>query len=331
MDFTLPSRGNQSEILPNKLTLEREYGALLVDALIFAGQSDADVAGKLLGRLITGNTESPNELEDTSSNTGSRYHDSLPRTEKCHSIKSDNISKPCLESIVLSSSVYDPVGIGAKAIGTKFRMQYGKEAFPCEVGSSDEYRLHRLLGAQKIAKIVPRRARDVLKRGAYLGIDQMASFLWTQGLGSSWDGNHSDAMRAAEAQEGAIKLLKKGGFQDVKPDNIRFVARKKLEPVIDDDDDQTSTPSSVSKLKCWHDARCGNYYVSDAILFVEEEEDKPSEGEGKDSKDNSEKKVATGNTSSPRPASAKDAAYLLAFYIAKEHPNPSSQVIHMLG
>lgn len=189
MDFTLPSRGNQSEILPNKLTLEREYGALLVDALIFAGQSDADVAGKLLGRLITGNTESPNELEDTSSNTGSRYHDSLPRTEKCHSIKFDNISKPCLESIVLSSSVYDPVGIGAKAIGTKFRMQYGKEAFPCEVGSSDEYRLHRLLGAQKIAKIVPRRARDVLKRGAYLGIDQMASFLWTQGLGSSWDGN----------------------------------------------------------------------------------------------------------------------------------------------
>lgn len=142
---------------------------------------------------------------------------------------------------------------------------------------------------------------------------------------------HSDAMRAAEAQEGAIKLLKKGGFQDVKPDNIRFVARKKLEPVIDDDDDQTSTPSSVSKLKCWHDARCGNYYVSDAILFVEEEEDKPSEGEGKDSKDNSEKKVATGNTSSPRPASAKDAAYLLAFYIAKEHLNPSSQVIHMLG
>ena len=300
VDFTLPPPSGDGEKkmnligssdLPNKSILEREYGALLVDALVWSGQCDADVAGKLLGRLISGSTERPDDFEDASSNGGSRYHNSLPRMESCFSIKFDTISRPCLESIVLSSSVADPVGIGAKAIGTKFRMIYGKEAFPCEVGSSEKYRLQRLLGAQKIATIVPRRARDVLRRGSYLSIDDMASFLWTKGVGSTWDGDHSDAMRAAEAMEGAIKLLRKAGFKDIKPNKIRFVARKKLEPECgygydsNTSSNKSNTPSK-SKLRCWYDSSSQSYYVSDAILFVEEEDTARDDGEGSVSSSN---------------------------------------------
>ncbi len=37
-------------------------------------------------------------------------------------------------------------------------------------------------------------------------------------------------MRAAAAMEGAMKLLQRVGCRNVKPNKIRFVARKKLEP-----------------------------------------------------------------------------------------------------
>ncbi|KAL9190352.1 hypothetical protein ACHAXT_007563 [Thalassiosira profunda] len=436
VDFTLPSSIAEKTItikseLPSKLVLEREYGALLVDALI-AGQVDADVGGKLLGRLVSGSTEQPDgfDLGEVDvlepAGTGDRYHDQLPRTENCCSIKFDDVSRPCLESIVLSSSMADPVGIGAKALGTRFRVQYGKEAFPFEVGSYDECRIPHVLGAQKIAVPVPRRAREVLYRGAYLPLDKMAQFLWAGAGGvssTSWDGDHGDAMRAAEAMEGAIQLLRKSGCKDVQPNKVKFVAKKKLEPTdTGGSGDSSKCTPSVSKLRCWYDSDSGSYYVSDGFLFVEEGEGaeeeesgasgssagpsaineskartsersgevetklpdgeangkeseaaaekendgepKPegdednekkaesAEGKAKKSSDSkseipdgaepdNEQNPAKGNTTSapakpdnapkesagekkltgPKHASAKDAAYRLAFYIAKEHPD----------
>ena len=220
-------------------------------------------------------------------------------------------------------------------------------------------------------------------------------------------------MRAAEAMEGAIKLLRKAGVQDVKPNKIHFVARKKLEPVMDDDVSISScSVTSISKLKCWYDPSSGSYYVSDAILFIEEgileqakvggdvsseagsssaakeeprreadkEESKSGEADAGDTKlpaimpsipeepkegpnkqgapadseikpTEEKKEEDTGNVSvakegssnddtkstpppqdqaakedeetnrRPKAASAEDAAYLLAFYIAREHPD----------
>jgi len=292
VDFSLPSTPDGK--LPNRKVLEMEYGALLVDALIDAGQRDADVAGKLLMRLVTGNTrgdkdddyDEPLSMKNgekgmSRSGNDDRYHDQLPRMKSNYSIPFDDISLPCLESMVLSSTVVDPVGIGAKAVGTKFQLRYGAEAFPCEMGTNDASRLRRILGAQKVAVPVPRRARDVLLRGAYPTIDRMATFLWGgflcgQGRGassSSWDGDHSDAMRAAAAMEGAIKLLRKAGCRDVKPNKIRLVARKTLEPppAVEGSTLKVSSAAStsVSKLRCWYDSDSGTYNVSDGILFVD--------------------------------------------------------------
>ncbi|KAL3811129.1 hypothetical protein ACHAXA_005940 [Cyclostephanos tholiformis] len=281
VDFTIPfvdgRYASGSSGLPKKAVIEREYGALLVDALIDAEQCDAGVAKKLLGRLITGKLEQTHESDEDDN----RSLDSLPHTERNYPIKFDNVSKPSLESIVLLSRVADPVGIGAKALGTKFRLQYGSEAFPCEVGTNEEYLLHRILGAQKIPKMVPRRARDVLLRGGYLRIDLMAKSLWV-GAGGGWDGDHSDAMRVAEAMEGAMKLLRKAGCLDVMPNQIRLVSRKKLDPAIFEQGvgevDSTITRWSKckhipSKLRCWYDSSSETYYVSDAIFFVEEDRD----------------------------------------------------------
>ena len=58
-----------------------------------------------------------------------------------------------------------------------------REAFQCEIGTNKDARLRVALGVQKIPKLVPQRARDVLCRGAYLRVGKMAKFLW--GMGSS--------------------------------------------------------------------------------------------------------------------------------------------------
>ncbi|KAL3788370.1 hypothetical protein HJC23_009176 [Cyclotella cryptica] len=282
VDFTFPTCNSAMFFreLPNKTTLVQEYGELLVDALIDAAQFESDVAGKLLGRLITGRIE---DLEDDDqedddkeglvqgvkkgepshhrcSSKSSFYDDGLNVTPSPR-IKFDDVSHPCFESIVLSSALADPVGIGAKALGTKFLMQYGKQCFPCEIGTDEEYRLCKLLGSQKIAKPVPRRVRDILSRGGYLPLDQMATFIW-KGSGACWDGDHDCSMHASEAMECAIQLLRKVGCNDVKPNMVRFVGRKQLE----------DADASMCELRCWYDARSQTYYVNDSLLFVETDE-----------------------------------------------------------
>ncbi|EED92043.1 predicted protein [Thalassiosira pseudonana CCMP1335] len=277
IDFTFgANRSNSFSFeLPNRDVLEREYGALLMDALIDAGQGECDVAGKLLSRLITGNCEEvvDDDEDDNDSNSdpepprkksvvhsrssskSSFGDDSFgPDASSSSKIKFDDISRPCLESIVLSCPVADSVGIGAKALGTKFRMLHGKEAYPCEMGTSDEYRLRKILGVQKVARTVPRRARDVLLRGGYLNLDGMAKFMWV-GDGSSWDGDHDASMVASDAMEGAIDLLRKSGCKDVKPNQIRFVTSKRLDP--------------AAQLNCWYDTSSRSYYVNDSVLYAE--------------------------------------------------------------
>ena len=363
VDFTLPSFKAASGSLPAKDTLEREYGNLLIDSLIDASQFDLDVAGKLLNRLINGKTELETDddagqsNDNLSGNKRARFHDSLPAAERNMAIKFDDTSKPCLESISLSSSAIDPVGIGSKALGTKFRLLHGTEVFPCEIGSDESARLKKMLGAQKTAKIVPRRARDVLKRGGFLGLNTMAAFTWGDAA-ASWDGDHTIAMRAADALQGAMKLLKDSGT-DIKANKIKFVSRRSLEP-------PDNTAGDVSKLRCWYDPSSECYYVNDVILSDRDEggdekstttndnslpnnqveegneakdsdlvrDEKPAEdetsstreedvGDKKCEKDNDPKDDDQSSSASPdADAYSKDsAAFQLAFYIAREHPD----------
>ncbi len=270
VDFTFPVGNGKLGIgfssLPTKMILEREYGALLVDALIDAAQYECNVAGILLGRLITGNTEQAHDFdrdEDCPSSTSKDLClDSHSFTENTNVLAYDNISQPCMESIILSSSIIDPVGIGAKAIGTKFRLQYGKDTFPCEVDTNDEQRLHQILGPQMVPKAVPHRVRAVLSRGGYLSIDRMASSLWVRAAGerrsltSTVEGGHADVKNRA------IALLRKAGCLDVKLGNIVLVDRKRLEP--------DAKPSEF-KMRCWYDHCSGIYYVSDAIFHIEKD------------------------------------------------------------
>eukprot|EP00956_Cyclotella_meneghiniana_P042905 scaffold249348_cov72-Cyclotella_meneghiniana.AAC.6 len=260
IDFTFPERNDSMFFrdLPNKDMLEQEYGALLADALIDATTFELDVAGKLLSRLLSGKIEDADDNDEEEKLNKKGHSRSSSKSDLYDDISFDNVSEHCIESIVLSKSATDPVGIGAKALGTKFRMLYGKEYFPCEEGTDDERRLCKVLGPLKIPKSVPHRLRGILCRGGYLPLDKMAAFIW-KGSGKSWNGDHHDSMRASEAMESAIQLLQQAGCNDVKPNMIRFVGRKQLE----------LADASVSYLRCWYDSSSATYYINDSILFAE--------------------------------------------------------------
>ena len=275
IDFTFPSCNEAMFFrdIPNKATLEQEYGALLVDALIDATQFDLDVSGKLLYRLATGRTEMADDDDDQEDDEKVKSHSrSSSKSSNCNDdfdddinaipsskISFDVVTNHCIESRVLSSAATDPVGIGAKALCTKFKMQYGSQHYPCEDGTDEEHRLRKVLGPLKVPKLVPRRVRDILSRGGYLPLNAMAGFIW-KGCGESWDGDHDDSMRASEAMEKAIQLLHQAHCDDVKPNMIRFVGRKQLE----------SADASLAHVRCWYDASICTYFVNDSILFVDE-------------------------------------------------------------
>ena len=292
IDFTIPSiDGKRFNVglssLPNKMILEKEYGILLIDALINAG--DCDVAQKILDRLITGTIEQTKDTDD----------DAYP-------IEFDNLTKPCLESIVLLSTVADPIGICAKALGTKFRLQYGVEAFPCEVETNEEYLLRRELGARRVPKMVPRRARDVLFRGGYARIDQIVKFLWVgKGEDAPVD-DHNNTKRYIDAIEAGMKLLTKANCVDVDPNKIKFVSRHRFE----------STENGRG-LRSWYDSSSEIFYVSDAIFYIEDDTTTADH-------------TNTDNiTPVPRPVSSEDAAFLLALHIAKDHPDMMLEIFIM--
>lgn len=123
-----------------------------------------DVAGKLLCRLVSGRSviDEDDQEEDekknhsrSSSKSSFFYDDDIGdgiNSTPSSKISFDDVSKQCIESIVLSSEAADPGGIGAKALSTKFRMHYGKEYYPCEAGTDEEYRLCTILGPKKISQ-----------------------------------------------------------------------------------------------------------------------------------------------------------------------------------
>jgi len=66
-------------------------------------------------------------------------------------------------------------------------------------------------------------------------------------------------MRAADALQGAMKLLKDSGCTDIKANKIKFVSSRSLEP-------SDNAAGDVSKLRCWYDPASECYFVNDVIL-----------------------------------------------------------------
>jgi len=184
-------------------------------------------------------------------------------------------------------------------------------------------------------------------------------------------------MRAADALQGAMKLLKDSGCTDIKANKIKFVSSRSLEP-------SDNAAGDVSKLRCWYDPASECYFVNDVILSasdkggdekslssngtrlpndqveegnkakdeddiqcredgtsikeedvkeegVKEEDVGDTTGEDKTSEEDSKPKGDDQSSSESKPpdacsknsgnSSSGKAAFQLAFYIAREHPD----------
>ena len=153
-DLNLPSSTHNAKA--DIEDLKAIAGALIMSILMDASHMHNDVAGKLLHRLMFGTSKT-----------------------EASAVSSKN-TPPCLESEVLSDGRYgDIVGIGAKALATKFQELYpGEDKYPCVVedlpfvlGKIGTHRRDDLVA-------VPRRVMDVLKRGGYLDLKRTDVGLW---------------------------------------------------------------------------------------------------------------------------------------------------------
>ena len=135
---------------------------VIVGQLIMSTVMDAshgpDIAGELLHRLMFG----------LATATGGR---AAVSSESC---------PPCLESEALSDGrCGDLVGIGAKALATKFQERYpGEKTYPCVL--EDLPLVLGKIGSHWSDDLVPvpRRVMDVLKRGGYLDLKRTDVELW---------------------------------------------------------------------------------------------------------------------------------------------------------
>ena len=164
---------------------------VLVDARLL----ELNIARRLLLRLMTG--------KDTVEDEDDQYDED------------DGIdtSVDCLESQVLSSPYYDRVGIAPKALGTRFKMEFGVDAFPCRAHEVDYVRV-ALPHLKPV--VVPHRLRAVLTRGGYFEVQRTVDELWFVESRPPKDGDEKDLVLVA------LQRLEEAGCGDLSADKIAF-------------------------------------------------------------------------------------------------------------
>lgn len=181
------------------------YAQLWYEILVDARLIEFQIASKLLHRLMFGRDPEYDEEE---------YDDS---DEQAHD---NNVS--CLESQVLTSPQYDRVGIGAKALATRFHVEFGASAFPC---LQREVEWVKTLLPDRKAVVVPQRLLDVLFRGGYFGIQHTADDLWYSNVRRPID-------KEKELVLASLQMLESAGCEDVEPEHIVFTSGKIADDVV---------------------------------------------------------------------------------------------------
>ena len=195
--------------------LKRCYAQLWQEVLIDARLSDMNIGGRLLSRMINGRDPIKDDDEDEDVDVDDSDLDldddddddpaELPRL---------NTDSDCLESQVMRSVTYDPVGISAKALATRFKTEYGDEGFPCLAHEIDWVK-DRLPGRVPIA--VSQRVINVLRRGGYFDTKRTSDEVW---FSESRPAREGTAEQQLVLQ--AIDLLQQAGCTDVTPNSIVF-------------------------------------------------------------------------------------------------------------
>jgi hypothetical protein len=132
-------------------------------------------------------------------------------------------SQDTLESRIMSSTKYDPVGICAKALATCFALEFGKDAFPSL--AQDVLAVKQQLG-HRTPIIVPARLISVLRRGGYFNLASTVAELWFhEGARSPEVGSEMQLVIDA------VNLLSDAGVDGVSSTQVLFVKIADPNPV----------------------------------------------------------------------------------------------------
>jgi hypothetical protein len=206
--------------IQNAHTLKKVFATCWQEILIDARLMHLDIASMLLERLMYGaeHEEENVDLEE------------------------------CLESIVMASPVYDPVGICAKALATRFAIEFGTLTVPC---LSDQVEWYKDRFSHKFPVVVPQRVLNVLRRGGYFDLQRETMQVWFTKKNvrpAAADGVEKEAVDAAMA------MLKEAGCED--PVTIVFVSLKTPDPV-------------KNKFMCRYNEALGQFHVNEHVFELE--------------------------------------------------------------
>jgi hypothetical protein len=276
--------------------LKRNYAQMWQEILIDARLMGMNIGSRLLSRLINGRDPIKEEEDDDDSDLSLDDDDDDDDEQQQAPTKPHvNSNMDCLESQVMQSTKYDPVGISAKALATRFKMEYGEEGFPCLAHEIDWVK-DRLPGRVPVA--VSQRVINVLRRGGFFDAKRTSDEVWFSESRPAKDGTTEE-----EVVNTAVDLLKKAGCSDVTPNVIVFFSGEGI----------TSPVQKKGLVRFNRSLR--QYHVNEYFLHMDLVE---LQGESM-STDEEETKMDV-------PA----LAFLLGLHIAQEHPDGSVLLRYLL-
>jgi len=293
------------------------YATLWAEILTDARLVTKNIGGRLLSRLITGNdpfVEHDDEDDDDDDDDEDEDEDVI--TNRI----STDIS--CLESLVMSSSKCDPVGISAKALATQFQYEYGQKGYPCLAHEMDWVK-DRLPG--RVPVVVPQRLIDVLRRGGYFDVKRTSEEVWCSATFRPAKEGTDEELLVTHTCE----LLLEAKCTDVQPSSIVFGA------IVIDDPVQKKGLVRINRL-------LRQYHVNQAFLTLDLNEIGAGDSMITDNDDHGddekpavvEDKSGNGSRnvdeSKQKEKRTKKLAFLLGLHIAREHPDGNVLIRYML-
>ena len=272
--------------------LKRQYAQMWQDILIDARLMPMNIGGRLLYRLMTGSDPVKEDEDDDENN------ENAPEV-----VEPMDTGIDCLESQVIQSGKFDPVGISAKALGTKFKMEFGEDGYPCLPHEIDWVK-DRLPGRTPVA--CPLRVINVLRRGGYFNVKRLSDEIW-----------FAESRKAKEGEEAtlvqnAVKMLEESGCSDVTAEHVVIFSGVGV-----------SDPVRLKGLVRFNRSM-RQYHVNEHFLNMDIASIVKN---GKESEDEGDKKMAATPSAE---GESQDRAFLLGLHIAQEHPDGNVLIRYLL-
>ena len=286
--------------------LMTSYAQVWQEVMTDARLVNQNITGRLLSRLINGTdpfveTEEEDDDDDVDYDDDEEDDDDQPPKKE----ERINTNVDCLESQIMSDAKYDPVGICAKALATKFQVEYGEAGFPCLTHEIDWVK-DRLPGRVPVA--VPPRLIDVLRRGGYFDTKRTSDETWFSQSRPAKEGSQEE-----KVVERTCELLVEAKCTDVKPSSIVFITGDSI----------TDAVQRKGLVRLNRPLR--QYHVNEAFLTMDLEQIKAGDTTLVTDDDND-----GGDDDGNTKANTEALALLLGLHIAREHPDGTVLIRYML-